>query len=169
MRPFKLLPTPVRYFSVSIAWRHPITPGVAPTTGNRAFSGGAGKRHWKHGVSGTWMKVSFPSSPQMLPCTKGIPFLTAHSLSTYRVGKLSMQSTMMSASPTSPSTVSASILVGAASTSMLGLSWVRLILADSALFTPMRESSCRICRFKLLNSGLSKSQMVMCPTPATAR
>jgi len=108
--PLMFVPVPDRYFSVSRACRDPITAGVAPSTGTTSFGGASGKMQRRHGVSGDWMNESRPSMPQMLPYTRGIFFLMADSFRRYRVGKLSMQSRIMSAFLTRSSTFSATIL-----------------------------------------------------------
>src|SRR5208283_227861 len=149
--------------------KDPIIPGVAPTTGKTSDGGGSGKRHLKHGVSGGLRKLSRPSMPQMLPYTSGILFLIADSFSKYRVGKLSMQSTINAASPTRASTFSATILSVKAVTLTCGFSSFSVCLAESALLVPILLWLCKICLLRFDQSGESKSHILMFPMPAAVR
>ena len=65
--PLRVVPTPVRYFRASMAWTHPMMPGVAPRTGKISLGGGSGKRHFRHGVTGGYTNVTCPIIPHMAP------------------------------------------------------------------------------------------------------
>src|SRR3972149_11242545 len=96
-------------------------------------------------------------------------FLIADSFRRYLVGKLSMQSTIISALLTRLSVFSGAILSWRAVTFTWGFIFSIVNLPERALLVPILVWSCNICLLRFVTSSLSKSQIIILPIPATAR
>ena len=105
----------------------------------------------------------------MLPYAFGLPSSTQASFTRYRVGKLSVPSTMTSYGSNSFSAFSDVSAVSYVSMLTFGFSALRRSFADASFGRPTSGVPCRICRCRLLKSTVSKSTMPSVPTPAAAR
>src|SRR5665647_521199 len=98
---FNVEPTHAKIFIVSIVWRAPIIPVVAPRTPrvlhvNKSESERFGIKHSKQPVSGGAKTDRLPSMPIAAPKTYGVPSFMHARLTRYRVTILSNPSTTTS-------------------------------------------------------------------------
>jgi len=79
-------PSPATYLTTSVAWMQPMTPAVAPRTGEPSFGGTFGKRQASQGPRPGTQVVAWPWNPRIAPWKRGMPRSCATRFSTNRAG-----------------------------------------------------------------------------------